>query len=65
MMYFEQPSQYETRSNVTAVEWDLRKSESLVMLGPALERIDNEVLRPILERVFAVVNRAGIIPLLP
>ena len=55
-------SQYETRSNVTAVEWDLRKSESLVMLGPALERIDNEVLRPILERVFAVANRAGIIP---
>lgn len=52
-------SQYETRSNVTAVEWDLRKSESLVMLGPALERIDNEVLRPILERVFAVANRAG------
>lgn len=55
-------SQYETRSNVTAVEWDLRKSESLVMLGPALERIDNEVLRPIIERVFAIANRAGIIP---
>lgn len=55
-------SQYETRSNVTAVEWDLRKSESLVMLGPALERIDNEVLRPVLDRVFAIANRAGIIP---
>jgi hypothetical protein len=58
-------SQYETRSNVTAVEWDLRKSESLVMLGPALERIDNEVLRPIIERVFAVAQRAGIIPPAP
>jgi len=58
-------SQYETRSNVTAVEWDLRKSESLVMLGPALERIDNEVLRPVLERVFAIANRAGIIPPAP
>lgn len=55
-------SQYETRSNVTAVEWDLRKSESLVMLGPALERIDNEVLRPVLNRVFNIANRAGIIP---
>jgi hypothetical protein len=55
-------SQYETRSNVTAVEWDLRKSESLVMLGPVLERIDNEVLKPILERVFAIANRAGILP---
>ena len=50
-------SQYETRSNVTAVEWDLRKSEALVMLGPALERIDNEVLKPIIERVFNIANR--------
>lgn len=55
-------SQYETRSNVTAVEWDLRKSESLIMLGPALERIDNEVLRPFVERTFAIALRAGIIP---
>ena len=55
-------SQYETRSNVTAVEWDLRKSESLVMLGPVLERIDDEVLKPIVERVFAIANRAGILP---
>jgi hypothetical protein len=55
-------SQYETRSNVTAVEWDLRKSESLVMLGPVLERIDDEILKPVLERVFAVADRAGILP---
>lgn len=55
-------SQYETRSNVTAVEWDLRKSEALVMLGPALERIDNEVLKPIIERVFNIANRSGIMP---
>jgi hypothetical protein len=58
-------SQYETRSNVTAVEWDLRKSESLVMLGPVLERIDNEVLKPIIERVFAIASRAGILPPAP
>lgn len=58
-------SQYETRSNVTAVEWDLRKSESLVMLGPALERIDNEVLKPIIERVWGIATRAGILPPAP
>lgn len=58
-------SQYETRSNVTAVEWDLRKSESLVMLGPVLERIDNEVLKPTIERVFAIAHRAGILPPAP
>lgn len=55
-------SQYETRSNVTAIEWDLRKSESLIMLGPALERIDHEALKPIVERVFAVAARANIFP---
>jgi hypothetical protein len=58
-------SQYETRSNVTAVEWDLRKSESLEQLGPALDRIDNEVLKPIIQRVFAIANRAGILPPAP
>jgi hypothetical protein len=58
-------SQYETRSNVTAVEWDMRKSESLVALGPALERIDHEVLGPVLDRVFGIANRAGILPPAP
>jgi len=58
-------SQYETRSNVTAIEWDLRKSESMVMLGPALDRIDFEVLTPIIDRVFAIANRAGILPPAP
>lgn len=58
-------SQYETRSNVTAVEWDMRKSESLVALGPALERIDHEVLGPTLDRVFGIASRAGILPPAP
>ena len=55
-------SQYETRSNVTAVEWDLRKSESLVMLGPVLERIQKELLGPVIDRTFAIAHRAGILP---
>jgi hypothetical protein len=58
-------SQYETRSNVTAIEWDMRKSESLVALGPALERIDHEVLGPVLDRVFGIATRAGILPPAP
>ena len=32
------------------------------MLGPVLERIDNEVLKPAIERIFAIANRAGILP---
>jgi len=58
-------SQYETRSNVTAVEWDMRKSESLVMLGPVLERIYTELLEVAVERTFAIASRAGILPPAP
>lgn len=55
-------SQFETRSNVTAVEWNMRKSESMVALGPALDRIDNEGLNPVIDRVFGIASRAGILP---
>lgn len=55
-------SQYETRSNVTAMEWDMRKAESMVMLGPVLERITGEFQDPTVERVFAMAARAGILP---
>jgi hypothetical protein len=58
-------SQFETRSNVTAVEWNMRKSESMVALGPALDRIDFEVLSPTIERVFGIAQRAGILPPAP
>jgi hypothetical protein len=58
-------SQYETRSNVTAVEWDMRKSESLVMLGPVLSRVYNEGVGPAVERTLAMMFRAGIIPPAP
>jgi hypothetical protein len=62
---FQTASQFETRSNVTAVEWDMRKSESMIMLGPVLERIDYEVLKPAVERVWAIALRSGIIPPAP
>ncbi len=61
---FRTASQYETRSNVTAVEWDMRKAESLVMLGPVLERIQTQLAR-IIDRTFAIAARAGIIPPAP
>lgn len=59
---FQPISQYETRSNVTAIEIQQRRAESLIMLGPVFERLDNECLRPIVERVFAIAKRAGILP---
>jgi hypothetical protein len=62
---FQTASQFETRSNITAVEWDMRKSESLVMLGPVLERLQTELLAPAIERTFAISARAGIFPPAP
>lgn len=59
---FQTASQFETRSNITAVEWDMRRSESLVMLGPVLERLQTELLSPSIQRTFGIASRAGIIP---
>ncbi len=59
---FQVISQYETRSNVSATEIEARRAEALIMIGPVLERIDNEVLGPVIERVFGIMVRAGIIP---
>lgn len=59
---FQVASQFETRSNITAVEWDMRKSESLMMLTPVIERLQNEVLAPIIDRVWGIMLRANLIP---
>jgi len=55
-------SQYITRSNVTATEIDARRAESMIMIGPVLERIDHEGLKVAVERTFARMVRGGIFP---
>jgi Bacteriophage head to tail connecting protein len=62
---FQTISQYETRSNVSATEIDARRAESLILLGPVLERVYDEGIKPIIERTFAVTARAGILPPAP
>ena len=59
---FQVISQFQTRSNVSATEIDARRSEALVMLGPVLERIEYELLSPVIERTFSVMSRAGVLP---
>lgn len=59
---FQPMSQFETRSNVTAVEVEQRRAEALLMLGPVFERLDQEALRPIIERTYAIAKRAGLLP---
>jgi len=58
-------SQFEPTSHVSATEIDARRAEALVMLGPVLERIQDELLSPTIERTFAIMSRARILPPAP
>lgn len=49
----------------TATEIDARREEKLVMLGPVLERFQTEALDPVIDRTFAIMNRAGLFPPAP
>jgi len=44
--------------------YELRE-EKLVLLGPVLERFENEALDPAIKRIFAVMSRSGLIPPAP
>ncbi len=49
----------------TATEIDARREEKLIQLGPVLERFQNEKLSKDIDRVFAIMNRAGLLPPAP
>jgi hypothetical protein len=49
----------------SATEIDARKEEKLVLLGPVLERFENEALDPAINRVFAIMTRMGLLPEAP
>jgi hypothetical protein len=59
---FQVISQFQTRSNVSATEIDARRSEAMVMIGPVLERIQYELLDPVIDRTFSIMLRAGVLP---
>jgi hypothetical protein len=49
----------------TATEIDARREEKLIQLGPVLERFENEVLDPAINRTFQIMLRAGMLPPIP
>jgi hypothetical protein len=51
----------DTRSNITAREIAERHEEKLLMLGPVLERLHNEMLKPKIDITFAKIVRAGLL----
>lgn len=50
------------RREITAREIDERHEEKLLALGPVLERMNDELLDPLVDRVYAMMDRAGLIP---
>lgn len=50
------------RRQITAREVAERHEEKLLMLGPVLERLEAELLDPLIDRTFNVMLRAGILP---
>lgn len=50
------------RTNMTATEVAERHEEKLLMLGPVLERLHNELLSPLITATFTRALEAGILP---
>lgn len=50
------------RRQITAREIDVRQEEKLLMLGPVLERLNDELLDPMVKRTFNIMERNGILP---
>jgi hypothetical protein len=51
-----------TKTNMTATEVAERHEEKLLMLGPVLERLHNELLDPLIEITFTRMIEAGLVP---
>lgn len=52
-------------SNMTAAEVAERRQEKMLVLGPVLERLKNELLDPLIDRSFNLLARQGLLPPAP
>lgn len=57
---FQMISQLDTVRSATEI--DARREEKLVLLGPVLERFENEALDPAIQRIFGIMDRQGLLP---
>lgn len=55
----------EASKNMTATEVAERNGEKLLMLGPVLDRLRSELFQPLIERVYGIMNRAGLVAFPP
>jgi hypothetical protein len=52
----------DTRSGITATEVAERHEEKMLMIGPVLERLHDELLKPLIDMTFDYCAEAGILP---
>lgn len=55
----------DNRSGITATEVAERHEEKMLMVGPVLERLHNEMLNPLIDITFSRMVQAGILPPAP
>lgn len=65
LMLANSPQQGEGIQPITAREVAERHEEKLLALGPVLERTNDELLDPLVDRTYAVMLRRGLIPRAP
>lgn len=53
------------RRQITAREVAEKHEEKLLMLGPVLERLHNELLNPLIDNTFYKLQSAGVLPIAP
>lgn len=53
------------RRQITAREVAEKHEEKLLMLGPVLERLHTELLDPLIDRTFSILQRNGVLPVPP
>lgn len=57
--------QQSDRREITATEIQAREQERMLQLGPVLERLNDELLDPLIDRTFSIMVRKGMIPPAP
>ena len=50
------------RKDITATEIQAREQERMLQLGPVMERLNDELLDPLIDRTFGIMYRKGMIP---
>lgn len=54
-----------TDKRMTAREVAERHDEKMLLIGPVIERLQSEMLDPIIERVFSIIENFGMLPPIP